>query len=105
MLILLNQTNEVMKIFHTDKIFIFIFILFLVGRLFVGYIEAGIDTILFLVLTSHFKIALYPVTATSIVTMGLTAMIPFGIYLFILSDVPASIQERAYTSPIWNTPN
>ncbi len=63
----------------------------IVGGLFVGYIGAGIDALLFLVLTSRFKIDSHQATVTSIVTMGLAAMIPFGVHLFILSDVPINL--------------
>jgi len=63
----------------------------LVGGLFVGYIGAGIDALLFLVLTSCFKIDSHQATVTSIVTMGLTAMVPFAIHLFIISDVPINL--------------
>ncbi len=63
----------------------------LIGGLFVGYIGAGIDALLFLVLTSRFKIDSHQATVTSIVTMGLTATIPFGVHLFIISDVPVNL--------------
>jgi len=60
----------------------------LIGGLFVGYIGAGIDALLFFVLTSRFKIDSHQATVTSIVTMGLTAMVPFGIHLLVIGDVP-----------------
>lgn len=60
----------------------------LIGGLFVGYIGAGIDALLFFVLTSRFKIDSHRATVTSIVTMGLTAMVPFAVHLFVISDVP-----------------
>ena len=63
----------------------------LIGGLFVGYIGAGIDALLFLVLTSCFKIDSHQATVTSIVTMGLTAMVPFAIHLFVISDVPINL--------------
>lgn len=63
----------------------------LVGGLLVGYIGAGIDALLFFVLTSRFKIDAHQATVTSIITMGLTAMIPFGVHLFIKGDVPINL--------------
>lgn len=63
----------------------------LFGGLFVGYIGAGIDALLFFVLTSRFKIDSHQAAVTSIVTMGLTAMVPFGVHLFIISDVPVHL--------------
>ncbi len=63
----------------------------LIGGLFVGYIGAGIDALLFFVLTSRFKIDPHEATVTSIVTMGLTAMVPFGVHLFIIGDVPVNL--------------
>lgn len=63
----------------------------LIGGSLVGYIGAGIDALLFFVLTSRFKINAHQTTVTSIVTMGLTAMVPFGIHLFILRDVPIDL--------------
>jgi uncharacterized membrane protein YfcA len=63
----------------------------LIGGLFVGYIGAGIDALLFFVLTSRFKIDSHQATVTSIVTMGLTATVPFGVHLFIISDVPVDL--------------
>jgi uncharacterized membrane protein YfcA len=63
----------------------------LVGGLFVGYIGAGIDALLFFVLTSRFKIDSHQATVTSIVTMGLTATVPFAVHLFIISDVPINL--------------
>jgi uncharacterized membrane protein YfcA len=72
-------------------IFMAIVVVGLIGGLFVGYIGAGIDALLFLVLTSRFKIDSHQATVTSIVTMGLTAMIPFGVHLFIISDVPINL--------------
>ena len=61
------------------------------GGLLVGYIGAGIDALLFFVLTSRFKIDTHQATVTSIITMGLTAMIPFCVHLFILGDVPINL--------------
>ena len=58
------------------------------GGLFVGYIGVGIDALLFLILTARFKIDSHEATVTSIVAMGLTAIVPFGVHLFILGDVP-----------------
>jgi uncharacterized membrane protein YfcA len=63
----------------------------LVGGLLVGYIGAGIDALLFFVLTSRFKIDAHQATVTSIITMGLTAMIPFCVHLFIIGDVPINL--------------
>jgi uncharacterized membrane protein YfcA len=63
----------------------------LIGGLFVGYIGAGIDALLFLVLTSLFKVDSHQATVTSIVTMGLTAIVPFGVHLFIINDVPVHL--------------
>ncbi len=63
----------------------------LIGGLLVGYIGAGIDALLFLVLTSRFKIDAHQATVTSIITMGLTAMIPFCVHLFIIGDVPINL--------------
>lgn len=63
----------------------------LIGGLLVGYIGVGIDALLFLVLTSRFKIDVHQATVTSIITMGLTAMIPFCIHLFIIRDVPINL--------------
>lgn len=63
----------------------------LIGGLFVGYVGAGIDALLFFMLTSRFKIDAHRATVTSIITMGLTAMIPFGIHLFILGNVPINL--------------
>jgi uncharacterized membrane protein YfcA len=63
----------------------------LIGGLFVGYIGAGIDALLFFVLTSRFKVDSHQATVTSIVTMGLTAMVPFGVHLFVIGDVPVNL--------------
>jgi uncharacterized membrane protein YfcA len=63
----------------------------LIGGLFVGYIGAGIDALLFLILTSLFKVDSHQATVTSIVAMGLTAMVPFGVHLFIIGDVPVHL--------------
>jgi uncharacterized membrane protein YfcA len=63
----------------------------LVGGLLVGYIGAGIDALLFFILTSRFKIDSHQATVTSIVTMGLTAIIPFCVHLFIIGDVPINL--------------
>jgi uncharacterized protein len=71
--------------------FVAITIVGLVGGFFVGYIGVGIDALLFFVLTSRFKIDAHRATVTSIVTMGLTALIPFGIHLFVLSHVPLNL--------------
>lgn len=60
----------------------------LVGGLFVGYVGVGVDALLFLALTAFFRIDSHDATVTSIVTMGLTAMVPFGIHLLVLQDVP-----------------
>ena len=63
----------------------------LLGGLLVGYIGVGIDAVLFLVLTSFFKIDSHEATVTSILAMGFTAMVPFGIHLLVLRDVPISL--------------
>jgi len=63
----------------------------LIGGLLVGYIGVGIDALLFLILTSRFKIDVHQATVTSIITMGLTAMIPFYVHLFIIGDVPINL--------------
>lgn len=70
---------------------VYITIVGLVGGLLVGYIGAGIDALLFFILTSRFKIDAHQATVTSIVTMGLTAMIPFFVHLFIIGDVPINL--------------
>jgi uncharacterized membrane protein YfcA len=71
--------------------FVAIIIVGVFGGLLVGYIGAGIDALLFFVLTSRFKIDTHQATVTSIITMGLTAMIPFCVHLFILGDVPINL--------------
>ncbi|NQY67781.1 MAG: sulfite exporter TauE/SafE family protein [Flavobacteriales bacterium] len=63
----------------------------LIGGLLVGYIGVGIDAILFLILTSRFKMDVHQATVTSIITMGLTAMTPFVVHLFIIRDVPINL--------------
>ncbi len=60
----------------------------LLGGLLVGYIGVGIDALLFLLLTLFFKIDSHEATVTSILAMGLTAMVPFAAHLFVLRDVP-----------------
>jgi uncharacterized membrane protein YfcA len=62
-----------------------------IGGFFVGYIGVGIDALLFFVLTSRFKINAHKAIVTSIVTMGLTAIIPFCVHLFIIGDVPINL--------------
>ena len=63
----------------------------LIGGILVGYVGVGIDALLFLMLTYFFKIDSHEVTVTSILTMGFTAMVPFAVHLFILSDVPMDL--------------
>lgn len=63
----------------------------LLGGLFVGYIGVGIDALLFLVLTARFRIDSHEATVTSIVAMGLTAMVPFAVHLLVLGDVPLNL--------------
>jgi hypothetical protein len=60
----------------------------LIGGLLVGYVGAGIDALLFLVLTAFFKVDVHEATVTSIVTMGFTASVPFAVQLFVLGNVP-----------------
>ncbi len=63
----------------------------LLGGLLVGYIGVGIDALLFLVLTSFFKIDSHEATVTSILTMGFAAMVPFAVHLLVLRDVPINL--------------
>jgi len=63
----------------------------LIGGTLVGYVGVGIDALIFLTLTSFFKIDSHEATVTSILTMGITAMAPFAVHLFILSDVPMDL--------------
>ncbi|WP_164848366.1 sulfite exporter TauE/SafE family protein [Halobacteriovorax sp. HLS] len=60
----------------------------LAGGAIVGYIGIGVDTLLFFVLTFFFKIDSHKATVTSIVTMGITAMVPFFVHLLIIKNVP-----------------
>ena len=62
-----------------------------VGGLAVGYIGVGIDALLFLVFTSRFKIDSHEATVTSIIAMGLTAIVPFAVHVFVLRDVPLDL--------------
>ena len=57
----------------------------------VGYVGMGIDALLFFALTSLFRIDSHEATVTSIVTMGLTAIVPFGIHLFARQNVPIDL--------------
>ncbi len=63
----------------------------LVGGLLVGYIGMGIDASLFFALTYFFRIDSHEATVTSIVTMGLTAMVPFGVHLLVTQDLPIDL--------------
>lgn len=63
----------------------------LLGGLSVGYIGVGVDALLFLVLTSLFRIDTHEATVTGIIAMGLTAMVPFGVHLLVTSSVPLDL--------------
>ena len=63
----------------------------LLGGLSVGYIGVGVDALLFLVLTSLFRIDTHEATVTGIIAMGLTAMVPFGVHLLVTSSIPLDL--------------
>ncbi len=70
------------------KLFLSILLIGIVGGMLVGYIGTGIDVLMFFVLTFLLKANAYKSTINSILTMGMTAFIPFCVHLFVLRDVP-----------------